>query len=164
MMQELLDRFDCGTPYRMMALFCNIFIQQNRMQTACEKVQTDISMKQWLLLAMLEQCPEPKTLTNVGKLMGCSRQNVKKLALALDKKGYLDMTDGIGNATLLSPTEKVEEYSVEMDHRRGQILKCLFSEFSEEEIAQFYTLHRKLYAGIARAEAYADAITKGEII
>ncbi len=162
MMEQLLDRFDCDTPRRMMALFCNIFIQQNRMQTACEKVQTDISMKQWLLLAMLEQCPGPKTLTNVGKLMGCSRQNVKKLAAALEKKGYLTMTEGPGNAVLLAETGKVAEYSEEMDQRRGQVLRLLFSEFSEEELAQFYALHRKLYTGIARAEEYAATISKGE--
>ena len=58
------------------------------MQTAGEKLQTEISMKQWLLLAMTECCPEPRTLTNIGNLMGCSRQNVKKLALALEKKGF----------------------------------------------------------------------------
>lgn len=162
MLRQLLDQFDTSTPQRCMALFCNLFIQQNRMQTACEKVQTDISMKQWLLLAMLEECPSPKTLTNVGKLMGCSRQNVKKLALALEKKGYLTLSFGSGNSLLLNPTEKVAAYSQEMDERRGNVLRLLFSEFTQEEIAQFYTLHRKLYTGIERVEAYADSLSKGE--
>lgn len=162
MMRQLLDQFDTSTPQRCMALFCSLFIQQNRMQTACEKVQTDISMKQWLLLAMLEQCPAPKTLTNVGKLMGCSRQNVKKLALALEKKGYLTLSLGPGNSLLLNPTEKVTAYSQEMDERRSNVLKLLFSQFTQEEIAQLYPLHRKLYAGIERVESYASSISKGE--
>lgn len=44
MIAQLPNEFDCDTPHRVMALFCNIFIQQNRMQTACEKIQTDMSM------------------------------------------------------------------------------------------------------------------------
>ncbi len=162
MIAQLLNEFDCDTPHRVMALFCNIFIQQNRMQTACEKIQTDMSMKQWLLLAMLEQCPEPKTLTRVGKLMGCSRQNIKKLADALEKKGYLTLTEGANNAVCLEETQKVATYSAQMDDRRSQVLRLLFADFSEEEIAQFYSLHRKLYAGIRRVEEYGKRFDKGD--
>ena len=158
MMERLFEEFDCDTPHRIMAIFCNIFIQQNRMQTACEKIQTDMSMKQWLMLAMLEQCPEPKTLTNVGKLMGCSRQNIKKLATALEQKGYVTMTEGTNNSICLEETGKVADYSAEMDERRGRVLQLLFADFSEEEIAQFYSLYRKLYAGIERVEEYAKTI------
>lgn len=155
-MKRLLDRYDCDTPHRMQGIFCNIFIQQNRLQTACEKVQQNMSMKQWLLLALLEQCPEPKTLTNVGRLMGCSRQNVKKLAAVLEQKGYLTITPNGGHTVCLAPTEKVEAYAREMDARRGQVLRLLFSEFREEEIAQLYALHRKLYTGMERVENYAN--------
>lgn len=158
MMDRLFEEFDCDTPHRVQAIFCNIFIQQNKLQTACEKIQTDMSMKQWLLLAMLEHCPEPKTLTNVGKLMGCSRQNVRKLANALKEKEYLTMTEGVNNAVCLKETKKVAEYSGEMDERRGRVLQLMFSEFSEEEIAQLYSFYRKLYRGIERAEEYAKGI------
>lgn len=158
---RLLKEFNRDTPQRMMALFCGIFIQQNRMQTACEKIQTDMSMKQWLLLAMLEQCPAPKTLTNVGKLMGCSRQNIKKLAAALAQKGYLTMTEGPNNAVCLEETEKVTAYSAQMDGRRNQVMQLLFADFSEAEISQFYSLHEKLYAGIQRVEEYAKFVNNG---
>lgn len=161
MFAHLLSKFDGDTTHRVMALFCSIFIQQNRMQTACEKIQTDMSMKQWLLLAMAEQCPEPKTLTNVGKLMGCSRQNIKKLAVALAQKGYLTMTEGANNAVCLEETEKVAAYSAQMDDRRSRVMRLLFADFSEEEISQFYSLHRKLYAGIGRVEEYAKTIDNG---
>lgn len=154
-MEDLLNQFDCDTPHRAMALFCSIFIQQNRMQTACEKVQTDMTMKQWLLLAMLEQCPEPRTLTSVGRLMGCSRQNVKKLADALVRKGYLTVKAGANNAVSLKETEKVAAYSAQMAQRRECLMRKLFAAFSEEELAEFYRLHRNLYAGIAGVEEYA---------
>lgn len=160
MIEQLLNQFDCDTPHRSQAIFSNIFIQQNRMQTACEKIQTDMTMKQWLLLVMLEYCPGPKTLSNIGRLMGCSRQNVKKLALSLAQKGYLTMTDGANNTVCLESTGKVEAYSEEMEVRRFTVLKMLFSELSEKEIVQLYDLHRKLYVGIERVEEYAKSIDK----
>ncbi len=81
-MEELFEKYGCDTQHKEQAVFASIFILQNRLQTAGEKLQTEISMKQWLLLAMAECCPEPRTLTNIGELMGCSRQNIKKLAAA----------------------------------------------------------------------------------
>ena len=53
------------------ALFASFFVVQNRLQTLCEKVQTEISMRQWHLLAMTQVCEKPRTLTNIGELMGC---------------------------------------------------------------------------------------------
>ncbi|MCI5648320.1 MAG: MarR family winged helix-turn-helix transcriptional regulator [Fusicatenibacter sp.] len=158
MMEEMLDKYDCDTPHRMRALFCSIFIWQNRMQTACEKIQTDLSMKQWLLLAMVEECPEPKTLTRVGKLMGCSRQNIKKLATVLEQKGYLTMKEGANHSVCLEVTGKVEAYSAKMEERRGKALQLLFAEFSEEEIAGFYNLGKKLYEGVGQVEEYARSV------
>lgn len=161
MFQNLLEQYDCDTPHRVQALFSGIFIQQNKLQTACEKIQTGLTMKQWLLLAMLECCDEPRTLSNVGRLMGCSRQNVKKLADSLVEKGYLTICSGRNHAVCLNPTGKVAEYSSEMSLRRETALRLLFSDFSEEEIAQLYRLQGKLYAGIAAVEKYAKSIEKG---
>ena len=81
-MEALFEKYGYDTQHKEQAVFASIFILQNRLQTAGEKLQTEISMKQWLLLAMAECCPEPRTLTNIGELMGCSRQNIKKLAAA----------------------------------------------------------------------------------
>ena len=41
-------------------IFANIFIISNRLKTACEKIQTDITMKQWLMLAISSSINEKK--------------------------------------------------------------------------------------------------------
>ena len=64
-MEKIFEQYDCDTEHRVQAIFSSIFVLQNRMQTAGEKLQTQISMKPWLLLAMAACCPEPRTLTNV---------------------------------------------------------------------------------------------------
>ena len=68
-------------------------------------------MKQWLLLTMISVCPEPHTLSNIGRLMGCSRQNVKKLITILEKKGYVIITEGSNNSICVELTNKVNKYS-----------------------------------------------------
>lgn len=158
-MNELFEKFNCDTQHRMQAIFSSIFVLQNRMQTAGEKLQTEISMKQWLLLAMTEFCPEPRTLTNVGNLMGCSRQNVKKLALALEKKGFVRLLLSNNNSVLIELTEEVRRYAEEIGERHMKALNLLFADFSEEEIEQLFSLYTKLYVGLERMENYAGELS-----
>lgn len=158
--EKLFEEFNCDTLHRIQAIFSSIFILQNRMQTAGEKLHTQISMKQWLLLAMTGCCPEPRTLTNVGALMGCSRQNVKKLAAALEKKDFVKLSPGSNNSVLIELTEKVNEYNAESGHKSMKALQLLFADFSEDEIKQLFALYKKLYAGIERVEGYAEEIEK----
>ena len=157
-MNELFEQFNCDTTHRMQAIFSSIFVLQNRMQTAGEKLQTQISMKQWLLLAMTACCPEPRTLTNIGNLMGCSRQNVKKLALVLEKKGFVHLQLSSNNSVLVELTEDVQRYAEEIGERQMKALSLLFSDFSEEEIEQLFFLYSKLYTGLERVENYAEEV------
>lgn len=159
-MNEIFETYDYDTQHRVQAIFSSIFVLQNRMQTAGEKLQTDISMKQWLLLAMTECCPEPRTLTNIGNLMGCSRQNIKKLALALEKKGFVRLLLGANNSVCIELTDKVNEYAKEIGEQNFQALKLLFSDFNEEEIEQLFRLYAKLYRGVERVEKYAEGLDK----
>lgn len=157
-MKELFEQFNCDTQNRTQAIFASIFVLQNRMQTAGEKLQTEISMKQWLLLTMTSCCPEPRTLTNVGNLMGCSRQNVKKLALTLEKKGFVRLLSGYNNSVCIELTEKVAQYAQQIGEQQLKALNLLFSDFSEKEIEQLFMLYTKLYTGLERVENYAEEL------
>ena len=70
--------------------------------------------------------------------MGCSRQNVKKLALALEKKGFVHLQSSNNNSVLVELTEEVQRYA--------------------EEIEQLFFLYSKLYTGLGRVENYAEEI------
>ena len=63
-MDELFEEYDCDTEHRVQAIFSSIFILQNRMQTAGEKLQTEIFLKQWLLLAMTACCLVHRIISN----------------------------------------------------------------------------------------------------
>ena len=153
-LEKLLKDFNKNRDNREQALFTSIFIIQNRIQTSGEKLQKEISMKQWLLLTMTSICPSPKTLSNVGRMMGCSRQNIKKLALALEKKGFVKLVKGNNNSLYIELTNKVAEYSKEIGDKQYAALKILFKKFSDEEIKQFFNLVSKLYVGLENMENY----------
>ena len=153
---EMYTSFADSTENMLKAIFSSIFVMQNRMQTACEKLQTQISMKQWLLIAMALNCPEPRTLTSIGKLMGCSRQNVKKLALVLESKGFIRLEQGFNNSLTIELSEQAERYFTQMQERYSKTMHLMFDDLSEEEIQQLYKLYGKLYAGIERVENYAE--------
>lgn len=87
--------------------------------------------------------------------MGCSRQNVKTLARALEEKGFVRLEAGVQNSVCIELTNKVQEYAAEFDRHTGIALDLLFSDFSEEEIKQLYILYMKLYDGLEKVEEYA---------
>lgn len=157
---EIFEAFGSDTQHRAQAIFSSIFVLQNRMQTAGEKLQTEISMKQWLLLAMAECCPEPRTLTNIGKLMGCSRQNIKKLASALERKGFVRLLPCANHSVCMELTDQAHVYAEKMSRRHIQTLNLLFSDFSEDEIGQLFRFYARLYAGVERVEQYAEDLEK----
>lgn len=141
---------------RLKALFTNLFIQQNRIQTAFEKIEPDISLKQWMLLGITESCPEPKTLTRVGQLMGCSRQNVKQLADSLAKKGYLSIAKGGSRSVCLELTEDGKHRYEEIYGTRKEFLEQLYCIFNDKEIEKLYSLQSRIFDGIEFAEKYAS--------
>jgi len=152
--------FEETTDSQIKAIFASIFILQNKLQTACDKLQKDITMKQWLLLAMTTSCQSPPTLTRLGELMGCSRQNVKKLALALEKKGFLHIKQSESNAsaTCIILDGKVEEYIQQNNEIHIETLSLLFRDFTTQEIEQLYKYVEKLFEGICRVEAYSKGV------
>lgn len=151
-MRDIYEDFDTDKTGRQQAIFASVFVLQNRLQTLGEKLMDKISIKQWLLLAMVDACKKPKTLTNVGELMGCSRQNVKQLAVALESKGFLKLEKGANNAIMLELTNEGRDYLAEVAPVQVRAVKTLFSEFDKKEVKQLYALMGKLLEGTEELE------------
>lgn len=141
-------------------IFASIFVHQNKIQTACDKLDSEITMKQWLLLAVISTFGEPLSLSKIGEIMGCSRQNVKKLATILEKKGFIQLTQSKSDnrSTYILIDEKMNEYISRVGDMQENVLKILFEDFSEEEIKQYFNLVLKLYTGIEKVENYTEEV------
>lgn len=92
--------------------------------------------------------------------MGCSRQNVKKLANSLEKKGFIkSITKEFDNrATCILLDKKMNEYILRVGEMQDNVLKILFEDFSEEEIRQYFYLVSKMYSSIEKVEKYTEEV------
>lgn len=154
--EQILQNHNIDKLNREQAIFTSIFVMQNRLQNAGEKIQNDLSMKQWLLLTIISVCQQQHSLSNIGRLMGCSRQNIKKLILTLEKKGYVKILKGRNNSVFVELTDKVDKYSKEIGQKQITFLKTLFQEFNDKQIEQLFNMFLKLYIGIEKVEKYVE--------
>lgn len=118
-------------------IFGNFFLLANRLQVVCDQYlkKDNITTKQWLLLAAISQFVDATpTLSQVSEMIGYSRQNIKQLALKLEKKEFLKIIkdEQDTRAYRLVLTEKCNLYwksREEMDNKFiMEIFSCLTSE------------------------------------
>lgn len=153
-LDDLIARFSDTTENQSKAIFSTIFIAGNKLQTLFDQRIPQVSLKQFMLLSIVRQTKEPLTFTQLGNLLGCSRQNIKKLANVLAKKGFIDIRPSPRDtrALCICPTEKADRY-FQNDFAAYQAeLKYLFEVYTEEEIKMLFVLLTKLYAGIDHME------------
>ncbi|MDO5519671.1 MAG: MarR family transcriptional regulator [bacterium] len=136
-------------------LFVDIFIQENRLHSVFDRYN-DMSVKQWLLLAVCQAFDTPPDLSTLAETMGCSRQNVKKIAVCLERDGYITLEKSPEDARALcvNRTEKGIQYTKEREAFKNKVHDVLYQEFTDEEIEQYYKLSLKMMNGIDYLEAY----------
>ena len=153
-LNDLITKFSRTTENQRKAIFSTLFIAGNKLQTLFDNHIPDISLKQFMLLSVVRQSKEPLTFTKLGNLLGCSRQNIKKLADVLVKKGFITIEQSPldARAMCICPTEKVNDYFQNDFSEYQEELKYLFEVYTEEEIETLFILMSKLYGGIDNLE------------
>lgn len=152
--KDLTAKFSGSTENRRKAIFSTLFIAGNRLQTLFDNHIPEVSLKQFMLLSIVRQSKEPPTFTQMGNLLGCSRQNIKKVADVLRKKGFITIQKSPRDtrAMCICPTEKGNDYFVNDFSEYQEELKYLFEVYTDEEIETLFVLLTKLYSGIENLE------------
>lgn len=158
-LDDLVTRFSGTTEKQQKAIFSTLFIAGNKLQTLFDNHIPEISLKQFMLLSIVRQSNEQLTFTQLGNLLGCSRQNIKKLADALMKKGFITIQQSPSDtrAMCICATEKVNDYFQNDFFRYQEELKYLFEVYTDEEIETLLILLSRLYAGIDNLEKRIDS-------
>ena len=135
-------------------LFSGVFVQENRLHAILDRNLNGITTKQWLLLVVSSSLPNPPDLTTLGKILGCSRQNIKKLALSLEKEGFIKLTPSYCDkrslwVSILDKGKTIIEDSKEMEDK---VYGSLFRDFSEDDISEYFKLSEKFFKGIGYLE------------
>lgn len=151
---DLIQRFSVSKEKQEKAIFSTLFIAGNRLQTLFDSSIPQITLKQFMLLTMVKQADKELTFTQLGKLLGCSRQNIKKLAEVLEKKGYVQINQQSkdGRAACIAPTDKMKQFFNEIFSEYEKKLSELFTVYDDQEIEQLYKLMMKMYDGIEHFE------------
>jgi len=120
-------------------LFVSLFLIANKLQIIGDRYLSDVNLttKQWLLMVMVLQFGEsPPTINQAANITGSSRQNVKQLALKLEKNGYMiiekDPKDS--RITRLRLTNKHLEMWRKRSEMDDEFLDNLFSGFNNEQV------------------------------
>ncbi len=90
------------------------------------------------------------TLTQLGEILGCSRQNIKKLARILEQKGYITIVQSPDDSRALCavPTEKADGYFKNEFAVYVKELELLFDGFSPDEVESLFVVVGKLHHGV----------------
>ncbi|MCI9081910.1 MAG: MarR family transcriptional regulator [Lachnospiraceae bacterium] len=153
-LDDLTAKFSGSTENQRKAIFSTLFIAGNKLQTLFDNHIPEVSLKQFMLLSIIRQSKEALTFTQLGNLLGCSRQNIKKLANVLMKKGFatIQQSPHDTRAMCICPTEKVNDYFSNDFLQYQEELKYLFEVYTDKEIETLFILLSKLYAGIENLE------------
>ncbi len=152
--RDLIQKFSDTTENQRKAIFNTLFISANRLQTLFDSRIPDLTLKQFLLLSTLRQTDGKLTLTQLGSILGCSRQNIKKLACILEQKGYITIVQSPDDSRALCamPTEKADGYFKNEFAVYVKELELLFEGFSPDEVESLFLLLAKLHDGIGILE------------
>lgn len=153
-LDDLTAKFSNSTENQRKAIFSTLFIAGNKLQTLFDNHIPEISLKQFMLLSIVRQSKEQLTFTQLGNLLGCSRQNIKKLSDVLIKKGFITIQQSPYDTRgmCICPTEKANDYFTNDFLEYQEDLKYLFEVYTDKEIETLFILLSKLYAGIENLE------------
>lgn len=156
-LDDLTAKFSSSTENQRKAIFSTLFIAGNKLQTLFDNYIPEVSLKQFMLLSIVRQSKEPLTFTQLGNLLGCSRQNIKKLANVLMKKGFITIQQSPHDtrAMCIFPTEKADAFYVNDFAEYQEDLNYLFEVYTDKEVETLFILLSQLYAGIENLEKRA---------
>jgi DNA-binding MarR family transcriptional regulator len=132
--QEVLDRMDDKT-----AAFGMLFVATNLLETLLDRAFApyNITVKQWLLMITISSLfAEPPTVKQVAGAMGTSHQNVKQIALNLERNGFLRLEKDANDAraTRLILTDAARSFGEETTDAGNAFMGEVFAGIDETDL------------------------------
>ncbi|KNZ40934.1 MarR family transcriptional regulator [Acetobacterium bakii] len=138
-------------------IFGSVLIVSNQMDTLLgrELQEHDLTTKQWLLIIVIENSfDHDPSIKEVAKAMGSSHQNVKQVALKLEKKGFLLLEKDKNDARVLriKLTDRINVFAKESQLKAENFTRKLFKNISKEEMTATRSLLEKMLFNLAEME------------
>ena len=128
-------------------VYAAIHLLANRLQTLGDRIDPTVSSKQWFVLAVIFKFGKtPPNIGDVAGILGTSRQNIKKMAGILEKRGLLKLEkdkEDQRNVRLIL-TDYCYEYLKSREPRENEYLEGIFSGMDEENLSNLRNALGKL--------------------
>lgn len=137
-------------------IYGGIFALSNRLQIIGDKFDSNISTKQWFLIAIIESFKnEAPTISMTAERVGTSRQNVKKMAAILEKSGFLKIIKDKEDARIqrLELTPYCVDYFKQRHEKEEKYMERLFAGFDEAMLMGIFKGMKQLEQNIIEMES-----------
>jgi len=134
--------------FLMQQIYSTLIATTGKIGTNADKYYKGLTMRQYMtILAILHIPSNETTLNNIAHKLGTTKQNVKQIVNAIEKKGYI----------IISPSEtdkrainiKITEIGMQVINEYSKLgvmfLADVFQEFDEKEMQVLWRLLKKLY-------------------
>lgn len=136
-------------------IFGGTFILANKLQVLGDKFDEILTTKQWLfLIGILKNQGSNQTISEVASFTGNSRQNAKKMAIILEKKGFITLEKDMVDARILrvQATNKCKNYLKQRENRELEFFEKLYDGFDKNLIEGLNNGITKLLENIIEME------------
>lgn len=142
-------------------IFGALFVVSNILETRLERglKEFHITAKQWFLGIVLRNLfKEPPTIRQTAKVMGSSHQNVKQIALLLEKKGLLEQIKNPldKREVRLKLTEHSYQLWEDVRVRGGEFRNELFDEIEKKDLEVTKKVLQKLLQNMQTMQNIQD--------
>ena len=134
-------------------IFGAIFFLSNKLQTILDRAfaADGITTKQLFMTLVIQQFGDVSpTINDVARVMGTSHQNVKQIAMKLEKKGLvtIERDSEDRRAMRIVLTEMSQSFWKDRVEEGKEFLEKFFATFEKGEIDSLFSSLRKLSKGI----------------
>lgn len=118
------------------AIYGMLFSLSNGIQTIGDKELKDITLKQQFVMIAIGMFENPPTLKETAQLIGCSYQNVKRMAEHLQKEEYLKIVQDCNDKRklLLVSTGKIEKEAESSREKTLSFMSELYKNIPREDL------------------------------
>lgn len=136
-------------------MFGETLILANRIQLFGDNLFQDFTLKQWFLLVTIHNIPDGNVnVTEIAKLSGTSRQNIRKMLTILSSKGYVNLhaSEDDGRALTVSLTPKAHNYLNENEANGVRLTKLLFNGVNDQDIKVMNNVYEIMFRNLKEME------------
>ena len=132
-------------------MYGSLSVLDNRIAALQSEEFKDLTMKQHFLLVSIGTFDDNPTLSDVSQLIGCSYQNVKKMAEQLQAKGYLTICKDEEDKRKLRlvPAEKLMNLTQDKQEVTQQFMDRMYRDISEDDLMTALSVILKMTENIS---------------